>query len=68
MNCELKFLRNNHGVFYSGSHLDASIQLQLTESMIVNGNLICLEMFDIHKGRFTVYPQIKYLKFREKFL
>lgn len=54
MNCELKFLRNNHGVFYSGSHLDASIQLQLTESMIVNGNLICLEMFDIHKGRFTV--------------
>lgn len=37
MNCELKFLRNENGIFHAGSNLEATVELFLTESMTING-------------------------------
>jgi len=42
MNCEIKFLRNINGVFYAGSLLEGTVEINLTECVKMNGNLLSL--------------------------
>jgi hypothetical protein len=37
MNCEVKFLRNTNAVFYAGKTLEATVEVNLTEGVKING-------------------------------